>query len=221
MTKAPYLVTMRSYLEESIMESKMDISKTTTTPAGKTLFDIDNSAPLLKKAEAEIFHSVVAKLSYVAIRARPDLLLAVGFLATRVSKPTTQDQRKLQRMLEYIHDTLDLMLTLGADDLSSIRTWVDASYAVHPDMRSHTGGVMSMGTGAVVSKTTKQKLNTKSSTEAKLVGATDYVTNTIWSMMFLEAQGHAITNNIFEQDNVSAIRLEKMEEHPLARSPDI
>jgi hypothetical protein len=69
-------------------------------------------------------------------------------------------------------------LTIGADDLSSIRTWVDASYAVHPDMKSHTGGVMSMGTGGLVCKSSKQKLNTKS-TEAELVGATDYLPNTI------------------------------------------
>jgi hypothetical protein len=100
-------------------------------------------------------------------------------------------------------------LTLGADDLNSIRTWVDASYAVHPDMKSHTGGVISMGTGGFMCKSTKQKLNTKSSTEAELVGATDYLPSTIWSKMFLEAQGHGITTNFFEQDNISAIRLEK------------
>jgi hypothetical protein len=45
--------------------------------------------------------------------------------------------------------------------------------------------------------------------EAELVGATDYMSSTIWSKFFLEAQGHKITSNIFEQDNMSAIRLEK------------
>jgi hypothetical protein len=98
---------------------------------------------------------------------------------------------------------------LGTADLNSIHTWVDASYAVHPDMKSHTGGVMSMGTGGILCKSTKQKLNTKSSTEAELIGATDYLPSTIWSKMFMEAQGYKITSNIFEQDNVSAIRLEK------------
>ena len=38
---------------------------------------------------------------------------------------------------------------LGADDLKKLRTWVDASYAVHPDMRSHTGGIMSFGRGGL------------------------------------------------------------------------
>jgi hypothetical protein len=104
---------------------------------------------------------------------------------------------------------MEMILTLRADDLSSIRTWVDASHAVHPDMKSHTGGVMSMVTGVLAYKSSKQKLNTKSSTEAELVGASDYIPSTIWSKRFLEAQGHVITNNIFEQDNESAIQLEK------------
>jgi hypothetical protein len=102
-----------------------------------------------------------------------------------------------------------MVLTLGADNLHSLRTWVDASYAVHADMRSHTGGVISLGTGAILCKSAKQKLNTKSSTEAELVGATDFAPNTIWSKKFMEAQGYDISSNIFEQDNVSAIRLEK------------
>jgi hypothetical protein len=79
-------------------------------------------------------------------------------------------------------------------------------------MKSHTGGSMLMGTGAISRKSTKQQLNTMSLTEAELVGATEYVLNTIWSKMFLEAQGHMIINNIFEQDNISAIRLEKNEQ---------
>jgi hypothetical protein len=53
-----------------------------------------------------------------------------------------------------------------------------------------------MGNGGIVCKSTKQKLNTKSSTEAELVGTTDYIPNTIWSKHFLEAQGHKITTNI-------------------------
>jgi Reverse transcriptase (RNA-dependent DNA polymerase) len=201
-------ISMKDYLVESIKESNLEVSKTVTTPAQKHLFDIDELSLRLQKEESEAFHSVVAKLLYVAIRARPDILLAVSFLCTRVSKSTKQDQRKLLRLLQYISGTLDLTLTIGADDLSCIRTWVDAAYAVHPDMKSHTGGVISMGTGGLVCKSSKQKLNTKISTEAELVGATDYLPNTIWSRLFLEAQGHSIKSNIYEQDNISAIRLE-------------
>jgi hypothetical protein len=111
--------------------------------------------------------------------------------------------------LEYLNGTIDDVLIIGADDLTTIQTWVDASYAVHDDMKSHTGGAISFGRGALLSKSTKQKLNTKSSTEAELVGASDYLPNTIWTKYFLEEQGYEIKNNIYNQDNQSAMRLEK------------
>ena len=203
------VVTMKSYLKEAIEESGMNINRTAATPARKNLFELDDKAAPLPKNEAEIFHSVVAKLLYVSIRARGDLLLAISFLCTRVSKSTTQDQGKLKRVLEYINGSMDLEYTLGADDLGKLRTWVDASFAVHPDMKSHTGGVISMGTGGIACKSSKQKLNTKSSTEAEVVGASDYLPNTVWMKMFLEAQGHKVKESILEQDNESAIKLEK------------
>ena len=144
----------------------------------------------------------------MAIRARLDLLLAVGFLSTRVSKSTTQDQAKLKRLLEYIKGSMNQEYTIGADSMEKLRTWVDASYAVHPDMKSHTGGVMSLGIGGFVGKSWKQKLTTKSSTEAELVGASDYLPHTtMWTTRFLESQGYSIMENYLEQDNESAIKL--------------
>jgi KUP system potassium uptake protein len=100
-------------------------------------------------------------------------------------------------------------LILGADSLAESKSWVDAAYAVHDDMKSHTGGATSLGRGAIMCKSTKQKLNTKSSTEAKVVGSSDYLPNTIWTRMFLAEQGYELTENIFYQDNHSAIQLEK------------
>ena len=50
-------------------------------------------------------------------------------------------------------------MTLKADDLKIIKWYVDASFAVHPDLRSHTGGVMTMGSGAMQVISKEQKLN--------------------------------------------------------------
>ena len=47
--------------------------------------------------------------------------------------------------------------------------WIDAAYAVNPDMKSQTGGAMSMGVGILYGKCSKQRMNIKSSTEAELV----------------------------------------------------
>jgi hypothetical protein len=203
------IIKMKSYLEEAIVESGMDITRSVVTPANRYLFDVDERSPLSDKVKADRFHSVVAKLLYVSLRARMDLLLAISFLCTRVSKCTQEDQLKLNRVLANIYGSMELEYTIGADSMERERTWVDASYAVHPDMKSHTGGVMLFGVGGLVCKSSKQKLNTKSSTEAELVGASDYLPNTIWVKHFLEAQGYRLDDNILEQDNESAIKLEK------------
>ena len=67
---------------------------------------------------------------------------------------------------------------------------MDASYAVHPDYRSHTGAVMTMGQSAVQAMSRKQKLNTRSSTEAELVGADDAATMILWTGLFMREQGY-------------------------------
>jgi hypothetical protein len=76
-------------------------------------------------------------------------------------------------------------------------------------MKSHTGGVVSFGIGAAMSKSSKQKLNVKSSTEAELVGASDYLPYPIWAKKFLAFQGYELKDNKFYQDNMSTIRFEK------------
>jgi hypothetical protein len=186
----------------------MPITRTYKTPARRDLFEVDEEAELLTGRAADLFHHVVAKLLYVSIRARMDLLLPVTFLCTRVSKATIEDQNKLKRVLQYVKGTLHLKYTLGADDLRKFRSWVDAAYAVHPDMRSHTGGALSFGLGAAACKSAKQKINTKSSTESELVGASDYLPNSIWVKFFMDAQGHEIIESWFEQDNQAAMKLE-------------
>jgi len=84
--------------------------------------------------------------------------------------------------------------------------WVDSSYAVHPDMKSHTGIYMTLGKGAKYTASCKQKLNTKSSTEAKLVAVDDTMGQVLWTRHFLAAQGHTVpTTTIYH--NKSTILL--------------
>ena len=89
-----------------------------------------------------------------------------------------------------------------------MKWYVDASFAVHPDFKSHTGAVMTMGKGAMQAMPKKQKLNTRSSTEAELVGVDDAMTMILWTVLFMEAQGYPIEKNVLYQDNKSAILLE-------------
>ena len=201
---------MKDYTEELIKEkpSEMD-SRTATTPAASHLYQIDEYADKLSEKQRETFHHLVAKLLYLAKRSRPDILTAVSFLCTRVKNPDTDDWKKLNRCMNYLADTPGLHLTVSMTGTPTINWWVDASFAVHPDMRSHTGATVSMGKGCIYNKSSKQKINTRSSTEAEIVGVNDAMTMILWMQLFLDAQGVVTKDNIIHQDNMSSILLEK------------
>ncbi len=57
-------------------------------------------------------------------------------------------------------------------------------------------------------KSTKHKLNTRSSTESEIVAVDDLIPQILWVCLFLKAQGFAVSNNILYQDNKSAMLLE-------------
>ena len=67
---------------------------------------------------------------------------------------------------------------------------------------------MMYGGGAPQTISRKQKLNTRSSTEAELVGANYASVMILWTKLFMEAQGYPIEKNILYQDNKSTILLE-------------
>jgi len=180
-----------------------------TTPAANHLFEVKEGATKLTVNEADLFHRLTAQLLYLCKRARPDLQTAVAFLTTRVSSPDVDDMKKLGRCIRYLRRTAHYPLILEASCIRNIKWWVDASYAVHPDMRSHTGATMTLGKGSVYSMSTRQKMNTRSSTEAELVGVNDAMALILWTRHFLEAQGYTVDKNVVYQDNESAILLEK------------
>ena len=200
-------IKMLEYTKEILADVPDDMNGTALTPAGDKLFDVEESEPL-DKPTSEVFHTLTAKLLFLCKRSRPDLQLPVAYLSTRVRSPTVSDYKKLKRAMQYLRGTAHLFLTLeGTHDPE---WWVDASYGVHPDMRSHTGGTMSMGYGSVYSRSTRQKLNTKSSTEAELVGVDDMMPMILWTRLFLQQQGWGCTKStIIYQDNMSAMLLEK------------
>ena len=90
-----------------------------------------------------------------------------------------------------------------------MKWYVNSSHTTHPDMRGHTGGSFTMGVGTIYARSTKQKLNTKSSTETELVGADDCLPQILWTNNFIKAQGYEIKNTVLYQDNRSTMLLEK------------
>ena len=204
-------LSMVDYIDECIDIYRDEIKKKAATPARGDLFDTNTEEDEIKliESKADKFHHTTAKLLYAAKRVRIDIDLAVSFLCTRMAEPTVNDENKLKRVLSYLQGTNRMKRTIGIDGMQYIQTWIDASYAIHRDMRGHSGAVISMGKGTVIHNCAKQKLNTKSSTESEIVGVSDFLPYTIWASYFLRAQGYKLNRNIFYQDNTSVIKMLK------------
>jgi hypothetical protein len=207
-TKGKLHIKMLDSVAKMLQDLPEEFDGEASTPAGNNLFKIDENSPKVGEKKAQFYHTYVTKILFICKRARPDLQTTVSFLCKRVKDCREGDYKKLKRMLQFIRATKDDYLTLSAASLHNVRWWVDASYAVHPDMKSHTGGALSLGTGVIYGTSKGQKLNVKSSTEAEIVGTDDVMSQILWTLYFLEAQGYKIDDNILYQDNKSSILLE-------------
>ena len=203
-------ITMNGYLEEALKQYK--VTGKAATPASEHLFDLRDS-DALDSEHREEFHSRVAKLLYVAKRVRPDILTAVAFLATRVTAPTEDDWRKLDRVLRYLNASPNLGIVLEVPDKIQVIVYADASFAVHGDQKSHSGVHISLGRGPIYMKSTKQRLVSKSTTEAELIALSDCATQAIWTRSFLIEQGHDVGPAVIYQDNKSTIGLAEKGTH--------
>ena len=205
-------ITMLDYVEEILTAfDKADpkAAGTKTSAAPENLFIVNEDSKKLSANRAVEFHNLVAKTLYATKRARPDTCTAIAFLTTRVRSPDQDDWTKLVHLMKYLRGTRLMPLILSADGSGILKWWVDAAFAVHPNMRGHSGGGLSLGRGFPVVGSTKQKLNTRSSTEAELVGADDFMPAVCWTRFFMEAQGYQVRDNVLFQDNKSAMLLEK------------
>lgn len=111
------------------------------------------------------------------------------------------------RVLKYLNSTVGLGIALHGDADTVLRCYVDASYGVHADAKSQTGMLVTLGGGPVMVKSTKQKIVTKSSTEAELVALSDSASVVIWARDFLVGIGEKVGPAVVYQDNQSTMAL--------------
>jgi hypothetical protein len=211
-TAGQVAVTMFDHLDDtlSVFENiEPNGGGTKSSAAPVNLFTVNEDCEKLADNKAVEFHNIVAKTLHVTKRARPDTCAPIAFLTTRVRQPDKDDWKKMVHLMRYIRGTRHMPLILSANGSHILKWWVDASFAVHPNLRGHAGGGLSLGRGFPIVGSTKHKLNTRSSTEAELVRADDFMPAICWTRYFMEAQGYKIEDNVLCQDNKSSILLEK------------
>ena len=200
-------ITMEKHISSLI--DKLHISGFSAYPATTTLFDVDATSPALDFTKRTVFHSAVALLRYIADCCRPDLHPVPSFLASRVLSPTEEDFQKLLKCAKYLHSTMHLALTLRPSSGVILIAYVDAAFGVYhsTDYRSTSGAAIKLGGNTIWTKSTKQKLNAKSSTEAELIAVSDALPHIIWTRDFLLEQGYDVPPTTLFQDNLSTITM--------------
>ena len=90
---------MTTHVKEALSSFPEEITKTDNTPAVRNLSKVNEECENLGEKASTKFHSEIAKLSFVGKRVRPDIIVVIAFLSTRVSKPDTDDWKKLKMLL--------------------------------------------------------------------------------------------------------------------------
>jgi hypothetical protein len=80
-----------------------------------------------------------------------------------------------------------MLMIMSANGSGILKWWVDTSFAVNPNMRGHSRGGLSLGRGFTIVSSTKQNLNTQSSTETDIMGADDFMLAICWTRYFFKS----------------------------------
>ena len=80
----------------------------------------------------------------MAKRERPYIHQTSDMLSKRVKEPNVNDWKILVRMIKYLNETKKKYPNLSANYLKVIQRYLDAGFAVHPDLYSHTKAIMNM-----------------------------------------------------------------------------
>ena len=156
------------------------------TPAAHHLFDIFEDATKISQTDADLFHHFLAEILYLSKRSRPYIKFAVSLIWNILIDPDTDCYKNISRLMRYIKGTIWITLILSIENSRNIKWYVNSAFAVHKDIRSHTGGFMTMVTGGSYFQYIKQKLNTNTSTESKIFGVGDVMTQVVWTRYFLK-----------------------------------
>ena len=75
------------------------------------------------------------KAVFLCKRMPADVQPAVALLSSRVTELAEQDWKKPARVLDFLKSTIEDVLTLEADDTSTLKWRDDMSFAAHDNMK--------------------------------------------------------------------------------------
>ena len=183
----------------------VDASPTHLRVAKRSTSDV-----LLSPSLVTIFQAKVGGLVYLAKQTRPDILFPVSEMSRQCKMPTQRNMLAVDHILRYVAGTRMLGLYFHSGEGIRLYATVDASYACHADLKSHTGLTLHIGrmSGSVHSLSKKQTVTADSSTVAELIGAHSCSKEILWGRNFLEELNFPQQQpTILFEDNLSTIAI--------------
>jgi transposase InsO family protein len=162
-----------------------------------------------KKVDASNYRSLVGNLFYLT-STRPDIMFAASLLSRFMNDPSHIHLGAAKRVLRYIQGTLGYGIKYDSKVETKLIGFCDSDWAgCMDDMKSTSGYVFSLGSGAFSWCSKKQQTVAQSSAEAEYVSAGVATQQAIWLKRILEDFGEKQEAVTIHCDNKSAIAMAK------------
>ncbi|GKE78065.1 hypothetical protein Tco_1544185 [Tanacetum coccineum] len=150
---------------------------------------------------------MIGSLMYLTA-SQPDLVFAVYMCTRYQSKPMEKHLEAVQRVFQYLQETINMGLWYPKDTAMALTAYVDADHVGCQDTRRSTSGsAQFLGDKLVRWLSKKQTSTSISSTEAEYIAMYGCCAQILWMRSQLSDYGFAYNHILLYCDNKSAIAL--------------
>jgi len=206
-----FYISQPGYIKELLNLYKP--TRTYPTPCTEDLFKRPEAELNAEPIDMTEYLSKLMKLMFLATRTRPDILLTLSVLSSKARAPNKADMERLDRVVGYLSATKDMGLRMEINDMM-LYAYFDASWASHSDLKGHSGIILTLGHNGfpIYCKSQKQKVVSRSSTEAELIAMFHGLDYLLYIRRLLEYFQYKLLDRpiTIYQDNTSAMTMAYM-----------
>ncbi|KAL3612663.1 hypothetical protein D5086_003683 [Populus alba] len=199
-------VSQKKYVVDILKRFKLESCKEVTTPLAQNEKISKNDGEQLEEPSA--YRSLVGSLLYLTAT-RPDLMFPAGLLSRFMSSPSNVHMGVAKRILKYIKGTTDLGILYSKSGGVKLSGYADSDWAGSVDgMKSTSGYVFTIGSGAICWNAKKQDVVAQSTVEAEYISLAAAANQAIWLNKLLADLGQEQSSPTeLYCDNKSAIAI--------------
>jgi hypothetical protein len=158
----------------------MSECKPAVTPMAEAFFTGYDADADRAVVDVELYRQIIGSLIYLALRTRPDVLVAVSILARLSQSPTAYCHRGPKRVLRYLRGTVNMALVYRNGE-KHLNAFVDTDYAGDTvDRKSMSGYFVKIGDAVCIWGSKKQIAVALSTCEAEYHALTMAAQEVVW-----------------------------------------